>query len=125
MYSIYNTADSRTGKSEEGVAVSSTNTYYSTVISGKHSTVVPAHFSWTGNPTGTLSFWVSDKPQPSLADDTDWVQEATAYTAVNPAGSASKAEHDITSTHRWKRFKYVNASGSGTLYGYVNVSRNA
>lgn len=124
-YSIYNTADTTEGRSVEGVAVSSTSTYYSTPMSGKHSDGHGLHLQWTGTPTGTFTFWVSDKPKPSLTDDSDWVQDSTNFTASNPAGSASKAQHNIACRHAWARIKYVNASGSGVLYGWANVTRTA
>lgn len=124
-YSLLNTADTRTGSSQEGVAVSSTNTYYTSVMSGKHTSGQGFTLKWTGTPTGTFTFWVTDKPNPSLADDTDWVQDSTNFTAVNPAGSASTAQHNVTSRHAFCRVKYVNASGSGTLFCYYNIERNA
>lgn len=124
-YSLFNTTDTTKGTSKEGVDVSGTTTYYSGKISGKHADGIGLHLQWTGTPTGTFTFWVSDKPNPSEADDSDWVSDATNYTAANPAGSADKKQHNITCRHAWSRIKYVNASGSGTLFGYVNIARTA
>ena len=124
-YSMFNTTDTRTGGSQEGVAVSSTTTYYGTLIAGAHSEGLSAHFATTGTPTGTISFWVSNKPMPSLTDDTDWVQDSSAFTAANPAGSATKSQHNIAQRAKWKRFKYVNSSGSGVLFGWYNSVRNS
>ncbi len=124
-YSIFNTADGITGDSQEGIAVTGTNTYYSNLISNKHSSGFGLHLQWTGTPTGTFTFWVSDKPNPSLTDDTDWVNDTTGFTASNPAGSASKAQHNVAHRHAWGRIKYVNATGSGVLLGWVPVNRHA
>lgn len=123
--SVFNTADTMVGRSAEGVAVSSTTTYYSDIMGEAHSSGLSAHFQWTGTPTGTFTFWVSNKPNPSTADDTDWVQDSTVFTAVNPAGVASKAAHTINHRAKHKRFKYVNASGSGVLFGWVHVGCDA
>ncbi len=101
----------------DGVAVSSTNTYYSKVISGSHSTSKAAHFYWTGTPTGTLTKWLSDKEAPILTTDADWVQD-TNFAVTNPAGSASQFREEKTGVSaRWIRYRYINASGSGVLYG--------
>lgn len=124
-YSIFNTVEPIQGRSAEGVAVSSTSTYYSSKISGKFADGIGLTLKWTGDPTGTFTFWVSDKPNPSETDDADWVADATNYTAASPAGSADKKQHNITCRHAWARIKYINASGSGVLYGWANIQRNA
>lgn len=124
-YSIFNTTEPVQGRTTEGVAVADTDTVYSSKISGKHADGIGLHLEWTGDPTGTVTFWVSDKPKPDETDDGDWVQDSTNFTAVNPAGSASKAQHNIAMRHAWARIKYVNSSGSGVLLGYVNISRRA
>lgn len=123
--SIFNTVETVAGSSTEGIAVTGATTYYSEMIGTGHSSGLSAHFQWTGTPTGTFTFWVSNKPNPSLTDDTDWVTDATVYTAVNPAGSASKSAHTITHRAKFKRFKYVNTSGTGVLYGWAHVNREA
>lgn len=124
-YSIYNTADTRTGVAQEGVAVSSTTTYYSGKISGKHADGYGLHVQYTGTPTGTLTLWMSDKPLPSETDDADWVQD-TGFSPTNPAGAAGKFRDDTSNAKAgWKRLKYVNASGSGTLFAWVNTPRTA
>lgn len=102
-----------------GVSVSSTNTYYSKIIGGSHSTSKATHIWWTGTPNGTLTKWHSDKVAPSLADDTDWVEDSS-YDPTDPAGSATGFREEKTGVSaRWTRYKYVNASGTGVLYGRV------
>lgn len=125
-FSIYTTADSgASGRAADGVAVSGTNTYYSAPISGKQADGAGIHLQWTGTPTGTFTLWCSDKPHPSLTDDSDWVQD-TAFSPTNPAGSASKMRDDTSNAKsKWKRVKYVNASGTGTLYGWATTHRLA
>lgn len=104
-----------------GVAVSSTNTYYSKPWGASDADGHGLHMQWTGTPTGTLTMWMSDKPFPSEVDDADWVQDTT-WSPTNPAGSASKARDDAGNAKAYrKRLKYVNASGSGVLYGWVSV----
>lgn len=108
----------------EGVEVSSTTTYYSRMISGKDTDTFALHIEWSGTPTGTLTLWVSDKPNPDESSDTDWVQD-TGWAPTNPAGAASKFHSEFTahSSHR-KRVKYVNTSGTGTLKGWASVPNN-
>lgn len=108
-------------KAFDNVAVSSTNTYYSGVFGGSDFFVWGLHFQWTGTPTGTFTLWKSNKPNPSLADDADWVQD-TSITLTNPAGAASKAGNEVGNCgFKFYRIKYVNASGSGNLWLYVHA----
>lgn len=108
---------------KDGVAVSSTNTYYSKVWSGNDSATYDLQVKWTGTPTGTLTLQVSNVPNPDESDDADWVT-TTEATMTAPAGSASGFRDVPTGPSAGKkRLKYVNASGSGTLYAYVTVPR--
>lgn len=103
------------------VAVSSTNTYYSKMWSGGDSVSYSLQVVWTGTPTGTFTLQVSNKPNPVESTDADWVT-STEVAVVNPAGSASQFLVSTTaSPHMKKRLKYVNASGSGTITGFVTV----
>lgn len=107
-------------KAMAAVAVSSTTTYYSEVFGTGDFTNWGMHFQWTGTPTGTITLWKSNKPNPSTADDTDWVQD-TAFTFVSPAGGASKGGYEAgNSGFKAYRVKYVNASGSGALSLWVH-----
>lgn len=104
----------------DGVAVSSTTTYYSAPVN-VHQVVNPsAHLDWTGTLTGTFTVWGSNKPNPSLVNDADWFSPTLAVAIVQPAGSASKDFVDLSEwPFEWLRFKYVNASGSGAINAYV------
>lgn len=122
-YTIFTTTP--TGDSaappSEGVAASSTNTYYSKPWSceqGSWSLQVQT----TGTLTGTWTLWLSNKPHPSLTDDTDWVDISThaGFVETNPAGATTKwtatPDHLIGA---WFRLKYVNASGTGNILAWV------
>ena len=79
------------------------------------------HLRWTGTIAGTLSLWYSNKREPDLTTDTDWVQD-TSITLTNPAGAAGSTFMDTTNTSaRLRRLKYVNASGAGTLTGEIEI----
>lgn len=122
--SIFNTAapgGDGNAPTKEGVAVSSTTVYYSEIWTGRDGASMDIQLFWTGDPTGVVTAWTSNKTNPSTADDTDWVADTAAFTAVNPAGSASKARELLTGSGLRKRLKYTNSSGSGVLTGYVNV----
>lgn len=123
-FSIFDTvlADA-TGIRTAGIAVTGTNTYYSDVWSGKFADVWDIMLQWTGTPTGTFTLWATDKGDPGLADDSDWVQE-TSFTPTNPAGAAGKMrDNAANATGRKWRLKYVNSAGSGTLFGWANTPR--
>lgn len=104
---------------KDGVAVSSTNTYYSRAVHPGDAGAVSFQASWTGTPTGTITVWATDKPDADLSNDNDWIQ--VTDTLTDPAGSASKTRQDITCRATAVRLKYVNASGSGVLFAYANL----
>lgn len=124
-FSIYQTyAADAMGTPTNGVAVSSTSTYYSLPISATHAAFLAISLSWTGTPTGTFTLWATDRALPDLASDTDWVQDTT-YSPSNPSGSASKTRDNMgNAVARFWRIKYVNSSGSGTLTGYATVDKS-
>lgn len=75
---------------------------------------------WTGTPAGALTLWSSDKPDPSVSDDSDW--DVMTEDPADPAGSASKATTVIADLkHRWVMLKYVPSTGSGTITTYVTM----
>ena len=118
-YSLFKTADAY-GLPSDGVAASSTDTYYSKRWSGDHDWGL--HVQTTGTLTGTWTLWASDKPQPSLTDDTDWVDMSAHadFVETNPAGSTTKWRVNSTLIKAtWLRLKYVNASGTGTIYAWA------
>lgn len=107
-----------------GVAVSSTNTYYSTAIGAVDGQAVSFHCVWTGTPTGTFTLWYSNKPNADASSDTDWVQDTT-FSPTNPAGSASKSFVTVGNLTALRvRLKYVNASGSGTIAAWAQIANN-
>lgn len=108
--------------SNEGVAASGAATHYSKPWSSRGGHAASTSVFWTGNPTGTLTLWYSNKAQPSLADDSDWHQD-TSYAPTNPAGSASKTGDTMNvAAGRWWRIKYVHTGGAGTFTGYVHIA---
>lgn len=108
---------------QEGVAVSSTNTYYSKMWSGQDSGGQSLQLEWTGTPAGALTLWYSNKPNPSEENDADWEEEATVFSPTDPAGSASGFVTENLKLAYRLRLKYVNASGSGVLKGWVQINR--
>lgn len=120
---VTTTADS-VAETTEGVAVSSTNTYYSQPFSSPYAAGFSVRLAWTGTPTGTFTLWFSNKENPDRTSDSDWNQDTT-FSPTNPAGSAgSMGDGGIGNAHaRLWRIKYVNASGSGTLTGQAHVNR--
>lgn len=119
-YEIFKTQPADSGAPRQsGVAVSSTTTYYSDPWSKGGADGHSIQLEWTGTPTGTFTLWYSNKPNPDRSSDADWIQDTT-FTPVNPAGAASKMGDNVANFKaNLKRIKYVNASGSGNLFGYV------
>lgn len=104
-----------------GVSVSGTPTIYSDMWSGEDADGYGLTVFTTGTLTGTFTLFMTDKPQPSLADDTDWVQDTT-FAPTNPAGAPVKFRDDAGNAKASKkRLKYVNASGTGIITGFVSV----
>lgn len=102
----------------DGVAASGTSTYYSSRMSG---IVTQDTFGFelrtTGTLTGTFTLWYSNYDHPSETDDTDWIQDVN-ITMTQPAGAATKALYSVDGLQsKWYRIKYVNTSGTGSLYG--------
>jgi hypothetical protein len=101
----------------DGVAASGTTTYYSNKMIPAGD-VIGFRLKTTGTLTGTFTLWYSDKDHPSLADDTDWDQDPN-WSPTNPAGGVTSKKYAVDGVETaWARIKYVNASGTGTVYGY-------
>lgn len=125
-FSLFNTTSATDANAPmtRGVAVSSTNTYYSAKASG--SWELSFQLSWTGTPTGAITVWGSDKDQPDESSDADWFAITASPAPANPAGGASSTHGEVNDVNcKWKRLKYVNASGSGTLSGDCSVGQDA
>lgn len=124
-YSIFNTrsATDPGAPALNTVAVSGTPTIYSELWTGDESDGYGLTVFTTGTLTGTFTLWMTDKIAPILTSDADWVQD-TGFVPTNPAGAAVKFRDDAGNTKaKWKRLKYVNASGTGSLEGYVAVPK--
>lgn len=123
--SLFNTRSSdAAGEPTNGASMTGTSTVYSLPMSASRAAYWSVHLVWSGTPNGTFTLWTSDVPQPSLADDTDWVQD-TSFSPTNPAGSAGKMMDFVgNGACRWWRIKYVNSSSTGTLKGYASVAQH-
>ena len=95
-----------------------TGTTYSDPIRMEHGSLFSLHCVY-GGLTGTLTLWVSNVPDPSLADDTDWVQN-TDVTFDALAGAGKQMINAGNAAGYWYRVKYVHGSGTGDLDVYVN-----
>lgn len=124
---IYSTESFPTApRRSNGVAVFGTNTFYSGIWKATKSDGFGLHLEWTGTPTGTFTLWRASKSYqdgkgPNEANDNDWVQETT-FSPSNPAGAAGKMADEVSNgRNEFWRVKYVNASGTGTLFGWVTL----
>ena len=78
----------------------------------------------------TVTLWASNKPNPSLTDDTDWVQMTSShgYDGLpngNPTGGDTKDLVDLGNLGAAVyRFKFERTAGSGTLDGWVAIKDN-
>lgn len=121
-YSLYNTRQTEPALpfKTPGIAVSGApGTFYSDPI-GPRVQGFGYHFEWTGTPTGVLTLWRSNKTNPDLATDADWLP-VTSFVPTNPAGSASKFGDEISFTNfKLYRFKYVNSASTGVLFCFAS-----
>lgn len=130
----------------DAVAVSSTNSYYSgtgrigaIAVPGNDVGTAPAgdHVTFTGKftstPNGTLTIEVSDATDEDVRKGTDfwntytqvngdgWTNGVATVTSGQINGSATFAVELVEFAYKRVRFKYVNASGSGTITIIVNI----
>lgn len=124
-FSIFNTRSATDPGAPDRpfIAVSGTPTIYSEVWPGNDSDGYALTILTSGTLTGAFTLWMTDKPNPNLANDNDWVQDTT-FVPVNPAGAATKSRDDAGNAKaNRKRLKYIGASGTGNLEGYVTVPK--
>lgn len=80
---------------------------------------------WTGTPTGTFSFRVSQVHDPSVPANTKWtVVDSSLFSPalVNPAGSASDTGVVFPNLpFEWIQVTYTRTGSSGTLVGDVKA----
>lgn len=114
---FYTQATDVMGTYTDGVAVSGTSTYYS--VPWQSDDGQGSDCRAVGTMTGAWTLWYSGKDHPVLSTDADWHQDA-GFSPTDPAGADAKfLDETGNSKARWKRLKYVNAAGSGTIYAYV------
>jgi hypothetical protein len=119
-FQAFETVDAGNQTRNPGANVTGTTTYYGNAVGGSGAGQ-SIHLRWTGTPTGTFTLWYSDKQDPVLTTDADWVQD-TSSTLANPAGAAGSTFMDTTNSNaKLRRVKYVNASGSGFLSGEIKT----
>jgi hypothetical protein len=105
------------GTPVDGVAVSGTSTFRGDPVNIARLPNASFGLQWTGTPSGTFTVQVSNKPSPDLTTDTDWTLLTLARPITQPAGAAGNEFVDLSQLGaRWARPKYVNASGSGTIF---------
>ena len=98
-----NQAGSPASGTTQGV-MSGTNTIYSQIIDLSKMDNAGMEVSWTGTPTGTISYWCS-------VSGAFFFQ--ITLTTAQPAGSASGFGVNLN--------QYANASGTGVLSAYVQL----
>ena len=109
------------GFPEYHVAVADTTPVYSNVFSPDPGGRVGFDLETTGTLAGGWTLWYSNAPEPSLADDTDWEEDA-AWAPTDPAGSGIKNSYALTDLKvRRARLKFTATAGSGNVSGNVNV----
>lgn len=96
-------------------------TVYSSVFKGGNFKGFGAEAIFSAGVTGTLTLWGSNKENPVLTDDNDWVS-ITSPTITNPAGSAIKNLYDVVSSHRRYRYKFISSASitAGTMAVWVH-----
>lgn len=107
----------------DALSLSGTDTFYSDVLDCSHSSAGSFQVEWTGaTPVVTETVWASNKPNPDLSDDSDWVDVTSTIAAVNVTGNSGKGMVDIPPAENLYdkyRLKFVNASGTATVTIYA------
>lgn len=122
-FSVYKTptAGDTEAPLADGQTVSGATTYYSRMWTGKNADGYGLTVKCVGTMVGAFTLWMTDKYHPIETTDADWVED-TSFAPVDPAGADCKFRDDTSGAKAWrKRLKYVNASGSGTIYANVAV----
>lgn len=77
---------------------------------------------WSGNPTGTFSFLISNRYHPQTNPSVAFTTLTLASPPANPSGSSGSWFLDINQLPaRWFKVRYTNASGTGTLEVHIFV----
>lgn len=101
------------------VTISGASTTYSRIFGGSDCANWSTHLVWTGTLNGTLTLWASNKPNPTLATDSDWVSVALPIGMSGPNGGAGSSFCDVgNSGARAYRLKFVYSAGAGDLSGW-------
>lgn len=121
MMNSYRMFETRTADNvalvSDGVAISGAGTTYSLPVPTPNDGAGGYEITSSGTLAGTLTRWLTDKDDPDLSSDTDWIQD-TAWVPTNPAGAATKTKYSFDGMKgRWFRIKFVYSGGSGTLAG--------
>ena len=105
---------------DQGV-MTGTTTIYSDRFSLKRGSMFSLHFVYAGStPTGTLTLWQSNKPDPDPDSVTDWIENTdVTFTAITADGSQFINAGNAAA--RFYMIRYVNASGTGNIDCWVNA----
>lgn len=111
---------------DSAIAVDGTTvTGYSTAIKHRGRSAASWHVDWTGaGLSADIKLYASNKPEPGLANDTDWVEQ-TDVVIAGPAVSASgKLTVNVGNANlRWYRLKFARTAGSGTFVVHAGTDK--
>ncbi len=95
-------------------------TQYSSAWTAGNAPNFSIHLEFTGTPTTAVTLWKSNKPNPNVANDNDWVQD-TDVTFTGAAGAAAKEFKEVgNSGGAQYRLKLVTSGGSGKASCWIN-----
>lgn len=104
----------------------STNaTKYTTKLAYKNHSGISWHIVATGSSlTSAITFWASNLPNPSVSDDTDWVQQ-TDITLTGPTTASSFKGMAVVGNcnAQWYRVKIVTSNGTGAATVYAHTGK--
>lgn len=105
-------------------ATSSTTAYRSNRFSMLKGSLFSLHLEMTGTVTGTFTLWQSNMPDADPTSDADWIENTdVTFTAVS---NATDQFHTIgNAAARWYMVKYTNATGTGSLSGWICAGKGA
>ena len=105
-------------------ATTSTTAYRSNRISMLKGSLLSLQLEMTGTVTGTFTLWQSNMPDADPTSDADWVENTdVTFTAVSNA--TDQFINIGNAAARWYMVKYTNATGTGSLNGWVMAGKGA
>jgi hypothetical protein len=102
-----------------------TTTGYSTAIKHRGRAAASWQVDWTGSGlTATIKLYASNKAEPILTSDADWVEQTDVVIAGPTASASGQSMANVGNANfRWYRLKFTRSAGSGTFVVHAETNK--